>query len=210
MLRCDSAPASCTHGTAVASVILGWSPETGVPRGDGPLILPLPVLVDGGRLSDIIAALAALPDDPHWPGIAAINLSFELRGGRSGSDDGCAAEHPVLTRLIDGLHTRGAPPIVAAAGNCERCDDPDAIAAPACLPGVRAIGAAGEDGRAYRSRGGPDVDTLERGDAIPVLLPDGRGTSFGSGTSLAAARHSRKIALDAMRGADGPETTPPD
>lgn len=196
-----TARSAADHGPHVAGIIASrgrLAPRGVAPKAD---LIAIRVLDDRrtGFLSDVAAALdwlagpASSPEDLRR-NLRVVNMSLgtvqETSGLFAAPCDGAGAEHALLADLVAVLRNRGVLAF-AAAGN----DGSDsAVASPACLSEVVAVGATNaQDQVASFSNRGPLVELFGPGENI---VSDGaQGARVLSGTSMAAAHASATAAL---------------
>ncbi|MBH5322451.1 S8 family serine peptidase [Aurantiacibacter sediminis] len=178
VLGIDDDPADDVgHGTHVAGII--GARGNGMDRGAAPAckIMPVRVLaameqgdhrVGAGLVDNINAGVKYAVDN----GARVINMSLGVRHSGGGLPH---------REVVEYAHAKGAT-IVAAAGN----DGREELYYPSALPGVIAVGAAGQRERAAGfSTFGRHVTLVAPGEDIYSTLPDGR-YGMASGTSHAA------------------------
>ncbi|MHA7837539.1 MAG: S8 family peptidase [bacterium] len=186
--------AGCAHGTRVAGVAAGDDEGlglTGVAPGASLISVQVFSEVDGSPgafTSDLLAGLQHVLSLTAFYDVAVVNLSLgsELQGSEASCDEAGGAQREAIGLLRDaGVAT------VAAAGNGSRSD---ALAMPACLSNVIAVGASTElDEIAAFSNSADFLSLLAPGESIETANLGG-GTAVASGTSLAAAHVSGAIA----------------
>ncbi len=172
-----------SHGTAVASLLVGSSPVFSGAAPDAQLLAVDVYCGDsgpGGRMRDIVAGLAELAG----AGVRVINLSV------------VGPDNAVLAAVVRALLARSIL-LVAAAGN----DGPNAPPLfPAAYPGVIAVTAV--DGRARalaEAAGGAHISFAAPGAEMLAAAPGGqyatvRGTSFAA--PLVAGLFARALSRD--------------
>lgn len=178
---CGGHPVPGAHGTAVASLFVGWADDF-AGAAPGAELLAIDVYcggtAPGGRMRDIVAGLAEL----SAAGVRVINISI------------VGPDNAVLAAVIRAVLARSIA-IVAAAGN----DGPNAGPFyPAAYPGVIAVAAV--DGRARvlpESVGGRHISFVAPGADMLAAQPGGayapvRGTSFAA--PLVAGLLARSLA----------------
>lgn len=131
---CVFSATTCAHGTHVAGIVASRDDaRPGIARGAS--IVAIRVVAEDGSIetAGVLAALDHVASLGSELGIVAVNLSF------GSNPDTC--HDPDLSAAVAVLADLGIT-VVAASGN-----GPDtAIAYPACLPGVVAVGSAEPDG----------------------------------------------------------------
>lgn len=174
---------SVDHATGIVALISGWGTDI-LPQGISPGAEIFSVVAfarNGGRS---VARLESIALGLNWMvenNVDIVNMS--LAGPKNDS-----LEDIVKTVARKGLI------MVAATGNGGRT----AVAYPASDPNVIAITAVDANERLYKhANGGPEVDFSAPG--VDLLLPRGRGTTFASGTSYAAAFATAIIAQEVAR-----------
>ncbi len=188
---------TCPHGTHVAGIAAGRGANNhGVAPAASIIAIKLGYVAKGSscgsngyclrfRSRDWMMALDQVLDMAANYPIAAVNLS--LGGGRNFNT---CSNHPA-TALIKRLTEKGIAVIAASGNNSFR----DSISAPACIPGVIAVGATDYSDRvAGFSNSAPMVDLLapgtdrspaKKGSGILSSIPGG-GFIRMPGTSMAA------------------------
>ncbi|NDW53785.1 S8 family serine peptidase [Aliiroseovarius sp. PrR006] len=174
---------SVDHATGIVALISGLGTDK-LPQGISPGAEIFSVVAfarNGGRS---VARLESIAQGLNWMvenNVDIVNMS--LAGAKNDS-----LEDIVKTVARKGLI------MVAATGNGGR----DAVAYPASDPNVIAVTAIDASERLYKhANGGPEVDFSAPG--VDLLLPRGRGTTFASGTSYAAAFATAIIAQEVAR-----------
>ena len=171
-IEADTAEDDLGHGTFMAGVITSLGSVA--PRGIAPdaSIVAIKVINSDGKveIDDVRLALQWILDER--PDVDVVNLSLGVTGlGWSGYCDSVDFTHQQIKTIIDALRARGAI-VVAATGN----DGADAVAVPACLSNVVAVGA-------VCSRSAHHIHRFGRGRLVAVGfrprylrgLSDGRG-----------------------------------
>jgi hypothetical protein len=166
---CDGRPVPGTHGTAVASLFVGWSAEFSG-AAPGAQLFAVDVYCGnespGGRVRDIVAGLAELADAK----VRVINVSI------------VGPDNAVLGAVIRALVAHPIA-IVAASGN----DGPNAKPLyPAAYPGVIAVSAVDARQRVLpEASGGGHISFAAPGSDMLAATPGG-GFASVRGTSYAA------------------------
>jgi subtilisin family serine protease len=174
---CNGRPVPGAHGTAVASLFVGWA-ERFAGAAPGAELLAVDVYcgsqAPGGRVRDIVAGLAELADRKA----RVINVSI------------VGPDNAVLGAVIRALVARPIA-IVAAAGN----DGPNAAPLyPAAYPGVIAVSAVDARARVLpEAGGGGHVSFAAPGADMLAAMPGG-GFASVRGTSYAAPLVSGLVA----------------
>jgi len=194
---CSGIP-DCGHGSHVAGIAAGLrdvGPGGGVAPGTGLLSVQVfhgaPCGSDGSdlcleaNLSDLMAALEWVYDKQHDHDIAAVNLSL---GG--GQQTAVCDNHP-LKGVVDLLRSVGIATVVAT-GNAGRSD---AVAMPACISSVLAVGATtlADEVPGFSNLHPEMVDLVAPGVGIVSSVPGGYVKA--DGTSMAAPHVSGALAL---------------
>lgn len=176
------------HGTGVASVIAGLSPD-GKFKGVAPGVQILPARVvdrDPQAPEDKTSDKAVTPEGfaaaIDWAvdqGAQVINMSLKYD-----------TPYPVIERAVQRAHDAGVV-LVASGGNDHKDDEykakgKDTISYPVGYPGVIGVGAIGETGkRAGISEIGEWIDLVAPGENVTYATRDGK-YAVTSGTSLSA------------------------
>lgn len=165
-------PEPVTHGTAVASLMVGGLNDHSRARLPGATLYNASVFFDrsrslsGARLGHLLEGLNWLSEQD----VAVLNISL------TGPDN------RILATVIRSLLDRGIV-LVAAVGNQGPAAPP---LYPAAYPGVVGVTAVDDSNELYRwANRGEQVMFAARGVSVAVAAPDG-GLAFDSGTSLAA------------------------
>lgn len=198
---------NCQHGTQVASLIAGQTPEDGSTSFRG--VAPRAKVI-GMR---VLTSASADPNEsgqqgePLTPTIAAIDRAIEMdvdiiNISQQGTDT--VAYQDAITRAID-----AGIVVVAAAGNQ---GDEGPAPYPASYPGVIAVGMTDSNDVAHESsQSHPDLEVTVAAPGVDVLAanPSGGGQSWekATGTSFATPIVSGTVALMLE---DDPSLTPPD
>jgi thermitase len=158
------------HGTAVAGVVAAVTNN-----GVG--------MAGAGWRTSLIAIKVADEDGYIYPDAAAVGVRRAVALGADvvNLSLGAARRYPVLDRAIADAQAAGVL-VVASAGNEARNGNPTIY--PAATPGVVAVGAVGNGGRAAFSSYGRWVDVAAPGVGILSTVPNGYrrvdGTSFAA------------------------------
>lgn len=178
---CGGLPQPSTHGTAVASLFVGWSEEfSGAAPGAQLLAIDVYCGGDspGGRLRDVVTALSELAAAE----VRVVNMSI------------VGPDNVVLAAAVKALLTRSIV-VVAATGNDGARARP---LYPAAYPGVIAVSAVDARRRVLpEASGGAHVSFAAPGADIMAAAPGGRfqnvrGTSFAA--PLVAGMLARELA----------------
>lgn len=173
-------PADTAHGTALAALLIGRSPD-------------LPALVPGGRLVAVDAFQRGPLGDERmevWDLLAAIN-TVVAHGARVINMSFSGDTNQLVERALARVHQRGVV-AVAAVGNRGPQAQPQY---PAAYPNVIAVTAVDTDQRVYRRASrGEHVDFSAPGVDIPTAEPGG-GVGSRSGTSFATPFVTAAVAM---------------
>ena len=173
-------PADTAHGTALAALLIGRSPD-------------LPVLAPSARLVAVDAFQRGPLGDERmevWDLLAAIN-AVVANGARVINMSFSGNTNQLVEQAVARVHQRGVV-VVAAVGNRGPQAGPQY---PAAYPNVIAVTAVDTDQRIYRRAGrGPHVDFAAPGVDVPTAEPGG-GTGSRSGTSFATPFVSAAAAM---------------
>ncbi len=174
---CNGHSVASAHGTAVASLYVGWT-EHFAGAAPGAELLAVDVYcgaeAPGGRVRDIVAGLAELADRK----VRVINVSI------------VGPDNAVLGAVIGALVARSIA-IVAAAGN----DGPNAAPLyPAAYPGVIAVSAVDARLRVLPEAGGGGHISFAAPGADMLAATPGSGFASVRGTSFAAPLVSGLVA----------------
>jgi subtilisin family serine protease len=173
-------PADVAHGTALAALLVGRSPD-------------LPVLAPSGRLIAVDAFQRGLLGDERmevWDLLAAIN-AVVANGARVINMSFSGDANELVERALARIHQRGVV-AVAAMGNRGPQANPQY---PAAYPNVIAVTAVDADQRVYRRASrGAHVDFAAPGVDVPTAEPGG-GVGSRSGTSFATPFVSAAAAM---------------
>ncbi len=192
----QGAPCSslCFHGTHVAGIAAGARASDALPAGGvapGASVVAVQVFTaDPGRpplayYSDVAQALEWVYDQRQRLDVAAVNLS--LGAGRHEADCPDHLLADVTARL-----TSGGVAVVTSTGNDGYND---AVSAPACVPGIVAVGATTDSDAVLAStNSGPLLDLFAPGQLVRSSLPGDRYGTL-SGSSMASAHVSGAFAL---------------
>jgi subtilisin family serine protease len=166
---CDGHSVPGTHGTAVASLFVGWT-DRFAGAAPGAELLAVDVYCGtqnpGGRVRDIVAGLAELAEKK----VRVINVSI------------VGPDNAVLGAIIRALVAKSIA-IVAAAGN----DGPNAAPLyPAAYPGVIAVAAVDAKQRVLPEAGGGGHISFAAPGADMLAATPGGGFASVRGTSYAA------------------------
>ena len=184
------------HGTHVSGIVGG---STDALRGVAPGtdIIAIQVFTEttdglGARFSDIARAMEWLAGVADEHSLVAANLSL---GTSTGYPDECDSDFSSLATASQLLRAEGVI-TVAASGNDPYKAVTDAIASPACISSVVAVGASTLPGDTVASFSmiGPQIDLLAPGVSIESSVP-GSGYGTMSGTSMAAPHVAGAVAL---------------
>jgi hypothetical protein len=186
---CNGLSQPSVHGTAVASLFVGWS-EGFSGAAPGAQLLAIDVYCTGdspgGRLRDVVTALGELAN----AGVRVVNMSI------------VGPDNLVLAAAVKALLARSIV-VVAATGN----DGPRARPLyPAAYPGVIAVSAVDARLRILQeASGGAHVSFTAPGADIIAAAPGGRfqqvrGTSFAA--PLVAGMLARELAMPGANSAD--------
>jgi minor extracellular protease Epr len=178
------AATNVTHGTAIASILVGDLPGSGPLLSGGNLYSANVFSQDGQGLRADPAAIIEALDWMAASGVPVVNLSL------------MGPDNDLLTQAIRAAAQRGLV-LVAAAGN----DGPGgAPAYPAAYPEVIAVSAVDSRGRPYaRNNRGGYIYVAAPG--VDVWGADARGgLAFWTGTSFAAPFVTASIARDLAQG----------
>ena len=174
---------SVDHATGIVSLISGLGTDK-LPQGISPGAEIFSVVAfarNGGRS---VARLENIAQALNWMvenNVDIVNMSL------------AGPKNDTLEDIVKAVARRGLI-MVAATGNGGR----SAVAYPASDPDVIAVTAIDARERVYKyANGGPEVDFAAPG--VDLLLPRGRGTTFASGTSYAAAFATAIIAQEVAR-----------
>lgn len=184
----------CGHGTSVTGIVLGREPGDAL-LGVAPnaSLIAIQIFSDigdsiGAYSSDILGGLQhVLALSPSYD-IAAVNLSI---GGDLYETAGeCDANAGSQVTAVATLRAVGIV-VVAAAGNDGRIDR---VASPGCLSNTIAVGAVRDDDSLTGfTNSSPLVTVMAPGQSIETSARGG-GTTFASGTSMAAPHVAGAIA----------------
>lgn len=178
------AATNVTHGTAIASILVGDLPGSGPLLSGGQLYSANVFSQDGQGLRADPAAIIEALDWMAASGVPVVNLSL------------MGPDNDLLTKAIRAAAQRGLV-LVAAAGN----DGPaGAPAYPAAYPEVIAVSAVDSRGRPYaRNNRGGYIYVAAPG--VDVWGADARGgLAFWTGTSFAAPFVTASVARDLAQG----------
>jgi subtilisin family serine protease len=180
---CGGNSRASAHGTAVASLFVGWSADF-AGAAPGAQLLAIDVYcggdAPGGRMRDVVAALSALAEEQA----RVVNMSI------------VGPDNAVLAATVRAVQSRSVL-IVAATGN----DGPNAKPLyPAAYPGVIAVSAVDANLRVLpEASGGAHVSFSAPGADLLAAAPEGkfqtvRGTSFAA--PLVAGMLAQHLASD--------------
>ncbi|SDY55286.1 type VII secretion-associated serine protease mycosin [Asanoa ishikariensis] len=193
--QCDEV----AHGTVVAGVIAGRTPEGSVFTGIAPKAMILPIRVLPNLDTDY---------DPSRPNVIADAIDFAAENGADVINLSLTTDPtPVLEEAIDNALGQGIV-LVAAAGNDGGGDGKNQKAYPAAYEPVIAVAGVDREGHhVATSTSGPYVDVAAPGAEVDGPMPRGEGYAQfkGGGTSFASAYVSGLAAL--IRSAE-PKLTP--
>jgi subtilisin family serine protease len=186
---------SCSHGTYVAGVALGYDAEQPL-SGVAPAASLISIQVfsesdpgtPGASESDIIAGLDHVYGLRFSYPIAAVNLSLGGKVFSNAAD--CDADNGARKAIVDRLRSAGIA-TVASSGNDGFTD---LITAPACISSVIAVGATNSSGAVGSySNSSDDVDLLAPGSFIRTSTPVDQFRSV-TGTSMSTPHVTGAIA----------------
>ena len=197
----------CFHGTHVAGIAVGRPvPSPGVAPGAGVVSVQIFSEASGrscagqaedpcavSSTADLLAGMDHVLALVDGLDIAAVNMS--VGGGAWSSESACDVQNGPIKTAADALIAAGIA-VVASSGNESQTD---ALAAPACISSVIAVGASTDaDGVWSASNDASFLDLLSPGvnvrSSVPFeLFGFSRGTA--SGTSMAAPHVSGSLAI---------------
>ncbi len=191
-----------SHGTHVAGIVLGGSPDEDL-AGVGPGLRLIIINVANRRRpglsgQNVLAGLdVVLTLARRYPGvIGAVNMSLGAPRDEPGR---CRSR---IWDLASRLFRRAGVPVVVASGNDSEEDWAAPVSFPACIEGFISVGAVTKSKRVTSfSNSGPTLDLLAPGQDIrsSVVKSSGDGLERGfeefDGTSMAAAHVAGAIAL---------------
>ena len=174
---------SVDHATGIVALISGLG--TGkLPQGISPGAEIFSVVAFARNAGRSVARLENVAQALNWMvenNVDIVNMSL------------AGPKNDTLEDIVKTVARKGLI-MVAATGNGGRTE----VAFPASDPDVIAVTAIDARERIYKhANGGPEVDFAAPG--VDLLLPRGRGTTFGSGTSYAAAFATAVIAQEIAR-----------
>lgn len=186
---------SCSHGSYVAGVALGYDadqPLAGVAPAASLISIQIFSEVEpddpAAHTSDIIAGLEHVYDLRFSYDIAAVNLS--LGGDPYASQAECNAANGARKAIIDRLRSAGIATVVSSGND----GFTDLIAAPACISSAISVGATDDrDVPAPFSNSASYLDLLAPGRFVRTSTT-GSNFTLVSGTSIAAPHVSGSIA----------------
>jgi hypothetical protein len=184
--------ASCDHGTHVAGIAAGRDPDVGDGVAPGAKILPIATGIKradgtpGFNSNDVIDALNFIAGRAeHGEKIAAVNMSYG--GGENKAECTDAATQVAIKRVRD-----AGVALVAITQNQGYLD---AMAHPACLPGMIRVGATDTDDKVTGfSNAAYFMHLWAPGQDVMAAVPGGKDGAK-SGTSMAAPQVTGTIAV---------------